>query len=697
VIVPIVVVMLIAFVSVSVITGLSARTTVSKLVVSHMNDVLTTIDKQLRLTERIEAITLEEMDKKNIGLAHSLSALIAADETNLTTENMTRLAEILGVDEVYVTDENGVIRWGNTPQFFGLDFHTTEQTEPFLEILEDPEAELAQVPTPRGADGAMFQYVGVSRLGSPGIVQVGIAISTLNKIQNSMSIQHVIDNIVIAQSGGALVLDENQTVIADSRKMLKGVNLSEEAWVKKIVAGGEMPFNFEYVKQPVRGQYQKSGDTIIVTYIPTEELNKYTTSLASIALFVGLLGAILLSAFLYVIITRGVLTPLEEASHAKSNFLSNMSHEMRTPMNAIIGMATIGKASEDPARKDYAFDKIDDASTHLLGIINDVLDMSKIEANKIELSLAEFNFGNLIEKVVEVSNYRVEEKNQMLTVRVGSEIPEVLLADDQRLSQVISNLLSNAVKFTPDGGEIILEAHTEKAQGEGLTLHVSVKDNGIGISEEQQKLLFSSFQQAEANTNRKFGGTGLGLAISKRIVELMGGRIWIKSVIGEGSTFAFEVPVRYLAEGEKPAELPENEAVGEVHDGKDDDFSGYCILLAEDIEINREIVKALLEPTNITIDCAENGEVAVRMYGENPSRYSLIFMDLQMPEMDGFEATKHIRAMDDPLAKQVPIIAMTANVFRSDIDSCLEVGMNDHLGKPLNMEAMLMKLHKYLA
>ncbi|MCL2127360.1 MAG: ATP-binding protein, partial [Treponema sp.] len=241
---------------------------------------------------------------------------------------------------------------------------------------------------------------------------------------------------------------------------------------------------------------------------------------------------------------RSALEKARAASVAKTNFLSNMSHEIRTPMNAIIGMTTIGKSAPNLAKKDYAFEKIEGASSHLLGVINDILEMSKIEAGKFEISMIEFSFEKMLQKVVNVINFRVDEKRQNFTVYLDHDIPQILIGDDQRLTQVITNLLSNAVKFTPEEGTIHLGAHLVGEENGLYTLKILVTDTGIGISGEQQTRLFTSFEQAESSTSRKFGGTGLGLAISKRIVEQMGGTIWIESELGKGATFAFTIKVR---------------------------------------------------------------------------------------------------------------------------------------------------------
>ncbi|MDL2318965.1 response regulator [Eubacteriales bacterium OttesenSCG-928-A19] len=380
----------------------------------------------------------------------------------------------------------------------------------------------------------------------------------------------------------------------------------------------------------------------------------------------------------------------EASSRAKGNFLSNMSHEMRTPMNAIIGMTSIGSSTDDVARKDYAFGKITEASSHLLGVINDVLDMSKIEANKLELNDADFSFPEMIRKTLEVMCCSMEAKGQKLSVSIDPAIPERLRGDEQRLSQVFTNLLSNAVKFTPEHGSIRVEARLLEQSDAGCALECAVEDTGIGIDDSQQARLFSSFEQADNTTSRKYGGTGLGLAITKSIVEMMEGSIAFTSTPGKGTRFTFTVRLARAAATETPP--PQTGDPGQDNTM----FDGKFALLAEDVEINQEIVVALLEPLGITVECADNGREAVRMFSENPEHYDLIFMDVQMPEMDGMEATRRIRALDTPRAGEIPIISMTANVFKEDIERYMEIGMNDHVGKPLSFDVVLEKLRRYL-
>lgn len=419
---------------------------------------------------------------------------------------------------------------------------------------------------------------------------------------------------------------------------------------------------------------------------PLQQLIDQVSALLIVSLFVGF-------SFKYQMkISTDEKLKAQAASRTKSDFLSTMSHEIRTPMNAIIGMTAIGKTSAAIDRKNYAFERIDDASHHLLGVINDILDMSKIEANKLELSVIEFRFEKMLQKVQTVISPKIEEKHQSFTITVDERIPAFLISDDQRLVQVIINLLSNAAKFTPEQGAIALNALLLDENDGFCTIQVEVSDTGIGLSEEQMRRLFGSFVQAESGTSRKYGGSGLGLVISKNIVELLGGTIWVESELDKGSRFSFT----FLAQVGTGASENDNFALLGEEELADLSFKGKRILLAEDIEVNQEVIVALLESTDIRIDCAKNGLEAFNLFSASPQSYDLILMDIMMPEMDGYEATRKIRALDVPRAKEIPIIAMTANVFRDDIEKCLASGMGDHIGKPIDHHRLLVILRENL-
>jgi len=386
----------------------------------------------------------------------------------------------------------------------------------------------------------------------------------------------------------------------------------------------------------------------------------------------------------------------EAANIAKSDFLSRMSHEIRTPMNAIIGMINIGLRTDDIEKKEYCLTQAESAANHLLGIINDVLDMSKIEADKLELLYSEFNFKNVLKKVVNMANIRAEEKSIELSVKISEDVPVFIFCDEMRLVQVITNLLTNAIKFTPEKGTVTLSVDKTVESDNNIGIRVEVSDTGIGISQEQQKRLFTSFSQANAGVASQFGGTGLGLAISKSIIAMMGGSIWVESELGEGARFIFTLDLEKI-KGEQNGSIKRPDVNKEGDTSVPSyDFSDYNVLIAEDIEINRVIMSAILEETGICIYYAETGKKAVSMVSERTVMYDIILMDINMPEMDGYEATRQIRALEFEEAKKVPIIAMTANVFKEDIKRCIEAGMNDHTGKPVDTKELLEKLNRYL-
>ena len=403
----------------------------------------------------------------------------------------------------------------------------------------------------------------------------------------------------------------------------------------------------------------------------------------------------------------------KESDLTKTNFLARMSHEMRTPLNAIIGMCTIAQSSTEPEKIVSCLEKINEASLHLLGMINDVLDIVKIEAGNFSLTNAEANLPQILQKATMTKRFSLDAKKQNLILDFDPKLPETIIIDEQRLMQVLENLLSNAIKFTPPEGTITLSVKNLKEESLSSTLEITVSDTGIGISKEGLKTIFTYFEQVDGGMSRKYGGSGTGLTISGAIVKLMGGEITVSSEPGKGSSFSFTITVE-----KKTYPALDDSSAGRTTI-QEASLSGFTILLAEDVEINREIVISILEDSRVTIDCAENGLEAVEKYKASPSKYDLILMDIHMPEMDGYMATTQIRALeaelwaksmefpsdrgsvetrsyDRDLRGQIPIIAMTANVFKDDVEKCLACGMTSHLGKPINHEDLMKTLDFYL-
>lgn len=380
---------------------------------------------------------------------------------------------------------------------------------------------------------------------------------------------------------------------------------------------------------------------------------------------------------------------VEEGSRAKSEFLSTMSHEIRTPMNAIIGMTNL--LVKDNPREDQLeqLEILDFSAKTLLSLINDVLDFSKIESGKIEFENVAFNLENLLNGVLESFRFTAEKKDVPLYLDLDEQLPEIITGDPNRLTQILNNLVSNAVKFTEEGSVGIIVEQKSASDGE-IQILFTVTDTGIGISEEKQEKIFDSFTQERTETSRVFGGTGLGLTISKKLVELQGGSISLKSTKGEGSAFFVELPFKSKDKAdEKRSGIDQNDK--ELPNS----LKGTKVLLVEDNAINQKVMVRFLEKWDIEAIIAENGVQALDKMQKNSS-ISLVLMDLQMPEMDGYEATQKIREMDNKYKSSTPIIALTAAALKEVKEKVFASGMNDYLTKPFNPPELQKKLEFYI-
>lgn len=677
----------------------------------------------------------------------------------------------------------------------------------------------------------------------------GVPLDTINdtlslSIDNTLIFSHIIE------TNGRFVLKNNDEIQADNyfdwlenHSRFDGMTTQEAvAELKQAIAGGQM-FSFAMVTDGQRRHVYCSplnnSEWYLITVMPYGALDEAVADLSSWQLMCTLVGcglllaATLLVFFLYFRMSRRQLAEVaraqreaEHASRAKSEFLSNMSHDIRTPMNAIVGMTAIAAANvEDPDRVRSCLRKISLSSKHLLGLINDVLDMSKIESGKLTLNIDAISLRETVDGIVSILQPQIKTKKQTFDVFIQNIGHETLYCDSVRLNQVLLNLLSNALKFTPEGGAVTLAVSQEPSpKGEDFVrTHFIVQDNGIGMSEEFQKRIFDSFAREDSRRVQRTEGSGLGMAITKYIVDEMQGTITVESQPDKGSTFHVTLDLGIAPDEGEPLQLPPWEmlvvdddeqlcttaaeslrqigvraecagsgeeavamaearhkaghdyhvvlldwkmphmdgietarrlraAVGDgvpillisAYDWGDieqearaagitgflakplfkstlyhgllpfaqaeesgaraagapdsaPDFTGVHLLVAEDNELNWEIANELLSAQGFTLDWAENGKACLDKFSAAaPGTYALILMDLRMPEMNGFEATRAIRALDRPDAGTIPIIAMTADAFSEDIQKCLACGMNAHIAKPLDMRELLRLLQKYL-
>ena len=367
----------------------------------------------------------------------------------------------------------------------------------------------------------------------------------------------------------------------------------------------------------------------------------------------------------------------EAANRAKSSFLANMSHELRTPMNGVLGMIGLVRHNiRDPKSQDQ-LEKAQRAAAHLMRILNDILDLSKIDAERMILQRQPLTLADSIETLGNTLAHKAEEKHLQLVFSMTESLARTpLIGDALRLDQILLNLVGNAIKFT-EHGSVTLSAHMLKDTPQALTIRFEVRDTGIGIPPDAQHRLFQAFEQSDSSMTRKYGGSGLGLAISKRLVELMGGRIGLDSTPGLGSTFWFEMPFEHpVSSTDGNLHAPDSTAASPLSTA----FAGYRVLLAEDEPLNQEVSRCLLEDIGLSVDVAKDGAEAIAFARQRS--YALIFMDMQMPNINGIEATQAIR--QDSYNRNTPILAMTANAFEEDRAACIAAGMNEHICKPVD-------------
>lgn len=531
-----------------------------------------------------------------------------------------------------------------------------------------------------------------------------------------LSIQTLLDGYEISSTGTLLVAEDNR-VAASNDPTLIGMNIFESERLMSIRRSGHADKLIRvYAPKGIEqcyGIYSHGRDYYLYAYVPARQVYTLTVMNLVITLVMYILILALVQVFRWnsakdffmqqehseqeyrkSLEQKNVALQLAvqretKANLAKREFLFNMSHDIRTPMNAIIGFTALAQTHiDDRGQVEDYLKKISVSSQHLLSLINDVLDMSRIESGKVTLEAKPVHLPELVHELRDIVQAVVSEKDLSLTLDTVGVENEDVIADPLRLEQILINVLANAVKFTPDGGQIslwIVQKDTAPAGYADFEFHI--KDNGIGMSEEFQKHIFEQFARERTSTVSKIQGTGLGMAITKSLVDMMGGRITVKSEQGKGSEFT--ISLRFPIGEAKTEQTPPA--------AKASAFTGKKLLVVEDNELNLEIASTLLKEAGFEVDTAENGKVAVeKVEAASADRYDLILMDIQMPEMDGYEATRRIRALPDTKKAALPIVAMTANAFEDDRKNALRAGMNGHIAKPLDIPKLFQVLSELL-
>ena len=677
-----------------------------------------------RLTGVMEFIKAQSADYtkyNDTAVAKSLvreaAAISALEDLSLDCDEaaLSEYARMLWLTGISVLDAQGDLVCEYTENGTGYaQLQSGIKLEPILSVIDYPQKTYVKR-VELGGDN--FVNVAVhSCADGTGVVLAYRYIPAEFSEKSVLSIQDLLDGYEVSSTGTLLVAEDNR-VAASNDSTLIGMDIFENERLMSIRRSGHADKLIRvYAPKGIEqcyGMYSHGQDYYLYAYVPARQVYTLTVMNLVITLVMYVLILALVQVFRWNSardffiqqehseqeyrksleqknIARQLAVQREtKANLAKREFLFNMSHDIRTPMNAIIGFTALAQTHiDDRGQVEDYLKKISVSSQHLLSLINDVLDMSRIESGKVTLEAKPVHLPELVHELRDIIQAVVSKKDLSLTLDTVGVENEDVIADPLRLEQILINVLANAVKFTPDGGQIslwVVQKDTAPAGYADFEFHI--KDNGIGMSEEFQKHIFEQFARERTSTVSKIQGTGLGMAITKSLVDMMGGGITVKSEQGKGSEFTISLrfPIGEAKTGQTPPAA------------KASAFTGKKLLVVEDNELNLEIASTLLKEAGFEVDTAENGKIAVeKVEAASAGRYDLILMDIQMPEMDGYEATRRIRALPDARKAALPIVAMTANAFEDDRKNALHAGMNGHIAKPLDIQKLFQVLSELL-
>ena len=677
-----------------------------------------------RLTGVMEFIKAQSADYtkyNDTAVAKSLvreaAAISALEDLSLDCDEaaLSEYARMLWLTGISVLDAQGDLVCEYTENGTGYaQLQSGIKLEPILSVIDYPQKTYVKR-VELGGDN----FVNVAVHGcadGTGVVLAYRYIPAEFSEKSVLSIQDLLDGYEVSSTGTLLVAEDNQAAASNDPTLI-GMNIFENERLMSIRRSGHADKLIRvYAPKGIEqcyGMYSHGQDYYLYAYVPARQVYTLTVMNLVITLVMYILILALVQVFRWnsardffiqqehseqeyrkSLEQKNIALQLAvqretKANLAKREFLFNMSHDIRTPMNAIIGFTALAQTHiDDRGQVEDYLKKISVSSQHLLSLINDVLDMSRIESGKVTLEAKPVHLPELVHELRDIIQAVVSKKDLSLTLDTVGVENEDVIADPLRLEQILINVLANAVKFTPDGGQIglwIVQKDTAPAGYADFEFHI--KDNGIGMSEEFQKHIFEQFARERTSTVSKIQGTGLGMAITKSLVDMMGGRITVESEPGRGSEFT--ISLRFPVGEAKAGQM--------IPVSKASDFTGKKLLVVEDNELNLEIASTLLEEAGFEVDTAGNGKIAVeKVEAASAGRYDLILMDVQMPEMDGYEATRRIRALPDKKKAAIPIVAMTANAFEEDQKNALNAGMNGHIAKPLDIQKLFQVLSELL-
>ena len=618
---------------------------------------------------------------------------------NWTENDFFNLAKLIKVDEVYVFNDKGVIINGSRSQYYGYSMDEGEQIAYFKPMLVNKKLRMCQDVTPNSAEGKPMMYAAVWDRERNFIVQVGITPERLLARMSNNEINNLISKIPVTKGMNIYVVDEfDKTIIGSTDDVFFGTRLNEEDILQSTMEDGERVF----ASTQIQGKqcymvYERMGKYDIAVSCSIEAAN--SSLLFSLMQFLLIL---MIAFFLINFITKRYIkeiqkqtTALEEANAAKTMFLSRMSHDIRTPLNGILGLLEISERNKDNKEiVDSNRDRTKLVAEHLLSLLNDALEVTKLDDSNVVLSHKCFNVGVLLDEVYSISCIKADENAIKLSFNTdNTEISKLNVnGSPLHVRQILLNIIDNCIKYNKPNGTVDFSVNILLKDEKNVVLRFVISDTGIGMSEEFLKHIFEPFSQEKSDARSVFKGTGLGMSIVKALVDRMDGIISITSVENEGSTFEITIPFELSDEKTVAKELEHN-----TEENSNRDISGCRLLLVEDNELNRDVAKTLLEEHGVEVFEVPDGKCAVEAFSNSETGfYDIILMDILMPVMNGIDAAKAIRNMERQDAKQVPIIALSANTYDEDIQESINAGMNEHIAKPFKINNLVDIIAKYI-